>query len=247
MKQLFRNNAIVLHEILNGQSGEFEDIELARFKTILNHGLPCVSAPMSFEAIKPSLLITFDDGHKSDIEIVLPLLLERNATASFFIVPDFIGEKGFLNWNDVKKLSNAGMDIGSHSLSHKDFRTIDNNQVFSDLVESKKILEDKIGKSVVSFSFPYGFVPRSGGKLASASGYRHVFGSKHGIVTRRKNATEILPRNSINMTMSSKKITKVLEASINTRCWWTLEDTTKQLLKFILPQKVYFLFRSLIS
>lgn len=246
MKQLFRANAIVLHEILNGKPGEFEDIELVKFETILNHGLPCLSAPMSFESRKPSLLITFDDGHKSDVEIVLPLLLEHNATASFFIVPDFIGEEGFLSWQDVKELSNAGMDIGSHSLSHTNFRTIDNNQILSDLVESKRILEDKIGKPVVSFSFPYGFVPRRGLHLASASGYSHVFGSKHGIITSRKNLKEILPRNSINTLMSSKKITKILEASVSIRCWWVLEDNVKQFLKFILPQKVYFRLRSLI-
>ena len=245
MNQNFRNNVIVLHKVLKTSPVVFEDIDLVRFKTILDHKLPCLSATLSFESKEPCLLTTFDDGHKSDIELVLPLLLDRKASASFFIVPSFIGQRGFLTWKDVAKLSNSGMDIGSHSLSHVDFRKINNNKAISELVDSKKLIEDKIGKSVVSFSFPYGFVPRGAGELALASGYTYVFGSMHGIIQKKNNSGSVLPRNSINMGMSPKKINRTLDGGIVTRVLWKLEDITKMILKNVIPQNIYFFLRSL--
>lgn len=247
MQQPFKRNAIVLHKILNETPRAFEDIELERFKTILNHKLPCLSAPLAFEYNKPSLITTFDDGNNSDIEIVLPLLLESKASASFFIVPSFVGSHGFMSWDDIIKLAKSGMDIGSHSLSHIDFRKIDYNRTYLELNDSKKIIEDKIGKPVISFSFPYGFSSKNAHKIAKEIGYRYVFDSKHGVINECNSSEKILPRNSINRSMSNKRINKVLDGGLVIINLWYLEDFIKDLLKLILPQRIYFLLRSIIS
>ena len=247
MEPPFKRNAIVLHKILKETPRAFEDIELERFKTILNHRLPCLSVPLAFKYNKPSLIATFDDGHNSDIEIVLPLLLERKASASFFIVPSFVGSHGFMRWNDIIKLAESGMDIGSHSFSHLDFRKVDNNRIYLELNDSKKIIEDKIGKPVISFSFPYGFSSKNAHKIAKEIGYRYVFGSQHGVINGSNFSEKILPRNSINRSMSNKRINKVLDGRLVTLYLWQLEDFIKDLLKLILPQKIYFLLRSIIS
>ena len=66
----------------------------------------------------------------------------------------------FLDKNDLLKISkNPYITIGSHSYnhvplsiySHKDYGVI-----FSEISESKNILEDIINKEIISFSFPYG-------------------------------------------------------------------------------------------
>ena len=56
----------------------------------------------------------FDDGYKSDVEIVLPKLLKIGGEATFFIVKDYLNNDGFMCDKDVLQLSNQGMQIGSH-------------------------------------------------------------------------------------------------------------------------------------
>ncbi len=62
------------------------------------------------------VLITFDDGDVSNIEIALPLLVERGMVAEFFITSDFIGQPGMLSSQDVRSLSDVGMGIVSRTV-----------------------------------------------------------------------------------------------------------------------------------
>ena len=48
------------------------------------------------------------------------------------------------------------MDIGSHSVSHMDMLSLNQEDVSKELKDSKNIIEDKIGKKIKYFSFPYG-------------------------------------------------------------------------------------------
>jgi|APSaa5957512493_1039668.scaffolds.fasta_scaffold00145_22 peptidoglycan/xylan/chitin deacetylase (PgdA/CDA1 family) len=62
----------------------------------------------------------------------------------------------FLNWEDVKTLLGSGVEIGSHSISHHNLFEIDENLITKELKESKELIENKIGKTINSFSYPYG-------------------------------------------------------------------------------------------
>ena len=92
------------------------------------------------------ICLTFDDGFKSDVEIVLPKLKVNNAAATFFIVKNYLNTDGYMNEKDLIELSNQGMQIGSHSLSHPNFLEIDHPKVWEELVSSRKYLEDLISK-----------------------------------------------------------------------------------------------------
>ena len=69
--------------------------------------------------------ITFDDGNASDTEVALPLLRDRDLTASFFVCAGRIGEDGYLDAAAIRELAAAGMGIGSHGWSHVDWRATD--------------------------------------------------------------------------------------------------------------------------
>ncbi|WP_298798129.1 polysaccharide deacetylase family protein [Pseudonocardia sp. 73-21] len=84
----------------------------------------------SFESVldavadRSDVMITFDDGNVSDVEIALPLLLERNLSAQFFLPAGLIGEPGRLDESGIRKLTGTGMTIGSHGWAHRDWRRL---------------------------------------------------------------------------------------------------------------------------
>jgi peptidoglycan/xylan/chitin deacetylase (PgdA/CDA1 family) len=75
------------------------------------------------QIVHPSVLLTFDDGHKSWFEIAYPKLMEYGFHAVGFLVPTFIEEHPgpgvWLSWLEVLEMENCGvMSFESHSTHH---------------------------------------------------------------------------------------------------------------------------------
>jgi peptidoglycan/xylan/chitin deacetylase (PgdA/CDA1 family) len=104
--------------------------------------------------------ITFDDGNSSDIEIALPRLLERGLTAEFFVLAGLLGSPGRLTGSDVRKLQEAGMRIGSHGWSHRDWRRIDRAQAVEEMIEAPRVLSSVTNSPVSRVAVPFGSYDR---------------------------------------------------------------------------------------
>ena len=108
------------------------------------------------------LAITFDDGLKSVLTHAAPILAEYRVPWSAFIVSDWSdGGKGwpadtFLNWRDVEKIAALGAEIGSHSLSHPDFRNLSLSETQDQLGLSRRALLERVGIDTKSFAIPFG-------------------------------------------------------------------------------------------
>ncbi len=103
-----------------------------------------------------SLIITFDDGWRNQYSNAFPVLKEYNFPATFFIVIEQTGGNLFVSWSEIIEMVNSGMEIGSHTLTHPNLTTISGARLQRELEESKLILESKLGKDILSFSYPYG-------------------------------------------------------------------------------------------
>jgi peptidoglycan/xylan/chitin deacetylase (PgdA/CDA1 family) len=122
--------------------------------------------------------ITFDDGHRSNHALALPILRRFDCRAIFFITTDWIGTDGFMNENELRDLRNAGMMIGTHGCSHRYLSDLSESEVSRELSESKTKLEGILGEPVISVSLPGGRSHPSIRRLAGELGYRHVFTSR---------------------------------------------------------------------
>jgi hypothetical protein len=68
----------------------------------------------------PTVCLTFDDVPRSMYETAFPLLKKYGFRATAFIVPSFVGTRGFLTWSEIAEMSHSGVvDIQSHTLEHK--------------------------------------------------------------------------------------------------------------------------------
>jgi peptidoglycan/xylan/chitin deacetylase (PgdA/CDA1 family) len=137
-------------------------------------GLPFVTVSQWCAEPRPSraLILTFDDGHVSNYDVALPILLEHRLTATFFITAGRIGSGETMNWPQIRALHAAGMEIGSHTLTHRPPSTLDDDELRHELLESRRILEEGLGAPVTAISSPTGFFNPRMCTLARETGYR---------------------------------------------------------------------------
>jgi Polysaccharide deacetylase len=85
-----------------------------------------------------------------------------------------------LTWKQIKEMSDAGVDIQSHSLSHpflthRRHRSMDDARyaewLHRELAESKRILEKETGKKVQFLAYPYGDYDDRVANMVAKTGY----------------------------------------------------------------------------
>ncbi len=147
-----------------------------------------------------AVAITFDDGYYGQYQWAYPLLKKYGVSAAFFIIVNNVGQPGVLTWEEIKAMSEDGMFVGSHALSHPHLSALDDEQLRKELVDSKRILEEKIGRRVDLLSYPGGdynerviqFV-KDAGYQAALSVYKIIEqGPKFRYTIRRFHADDVL-------------------------------------------------------
>ncbi|HXH08791.1 MAG TPA: polysaccharide deacetylase family protein [Alphaproteobacteria bacterium] len=135
--------------------------------------LPTLTVVQWCSASRPprALVLTFDDGHVSNHDAALPMLIEHRLRATFFITVGRIGTGETMDWQQIRALHAAGMEIGSHTLTHRPPATLNDAQLRYELHESRRILEDGLGAPVTSVSSPTGFFNLRMCSIAREVGY----------------------------------------------------------------------------
>ena len=118
--------------------------------------------------------LSFDDGNRSDVDLVLPMLAERGLTADFHIVTGWATRPRHLDRQAVKDLAQAGMTLGSHGCKHVNWTVVDPATLQAEAYDSKAWLEDTLGQEVTLAAAPFGAVNAKVLACLRAAGYATV-------------------------------------------------------------------------
>ncbi|MBI3239329.1 MAG: polysaccharide deacetylase family protein [Flavobacteriia bacterium] len=157
--------------------------------------------------------LTFDDGHRSDIEIVLPLLKKFQFSATFFPVVHHINKEGYVNWEELHLLIKEGHTIGSHGLTHQRLSALTSDEARQEMFTSKELLEEQLGISVRLFSFPYGDYTKTISDMILETGYEQSVSTEFGF-NSTPNKLIVLKRWNVKRSTSTRKLKRVLEGNI---------------------------------
>jgi peptidoglycan/xylan/chitin deacetylase (PgdA/CDA1 family) len=124
--------------------------------------------------------LTFDDGAASDYAVVFPILRELGVRATFFVVPTLVDTPGYVGWAELREMVAAGMEVGSHSLTHPFVNALDRGGLVREFGESKRVLEERLGIAVRSASLPRGWEPPALRPVLVELGYRAFCTSRVG-------------------------------------------------------------------
>ena len=106
-----------------------------------------------------------------------------------------------LDWDDLKKLVSMGFSVGSHSSSHASLPALKEDDVASEIRESKASLEKRLNADVRAFAYPYGAWDRVARQEVERAGYACAFTAEAGFNDHQTDRF-LLRRSGINDSMN---------------------------------------------
>ena len=100
------------------------------------------------------VILSFDDNRKGNFTYAKPILDKYGFKATFFIICGKTVDKGAMNWQDIAAMQRDGMDIESHTMTHKHLNHLSANALNFEIAGSKQCLASH-GYNITSFAYPY--------------------------------------------------------------------------------------------
>lgn len=194
------------------------DIFLAQMQYLRDHGYRSMTLGALCRLLRegrplPSktVVISFDDGFRNNYEVAFPVLMKLGFTATLFPVtgcisgsmnwdktPD-VPNLQLLRWEEIREMADKGLEIGAHSLTHRNLCKVSGGAARSEIVDSRSEIESKILRQVGVFAFPYGVssdaveeIVREAGFLGAVTmGFGKVKGGDDPLRLKRLNVTGI--------------------------------------------------------
>ncbi|MCP3776515.1 polysaccharide deacetylase family protein [Paenibacillus sp. MZ04-78.2] len=117
----------------------------------------------------PTVLITFDDGYRDNLEYALPILERFGIKAIFFVITGKVVQfpqnnldscKEYMTWDELRDMHKFGHMVGAHTLSHPKLNMLSVKDAQREIEESIFDVEKQIGSSPIHFAYPYGIIPQ---------------------------------------------------------------------------------------
>jgi peptidoglycan/xylan/chitin deacetylase (PgdA/CDA1 family) len=142
----------------------FHDVTTARFRSqiaLIAHRAIETDGPVHRLNNDRFVVLTFDDSFAEHLTVGT-LLREHQLVGIFSVISGFLGKTGHLSVRDLKQLAALGHRIASHTVTHRPLPSLSNAELFTELGDSKAILEDLTGEAVDWLVPPGGLLcPRS--------------------------------------------------------------------------------------
>ncbi|HEV2662753.1 MAG TPA: polysaccharide deacetylase family protein [Ktedonobacteraceae bacterium] len=145
------------------------------------------------------VVLTFDDGFADFYTAALPILQEYNFPATLYIVTAYVGatslwlqhegeaQRPMLNWEQVASISAAGIECGGHTHTHPQLDTLSATKAREEIVQCKRILEERLGQEIESFAYPFGYHTATTQRLVQEAGYTSACAVKYAMSSETDN------------------------------------------------------------
>ena len=150
------------------------------------------------------VLITFDDGYVDNYTNAFPILKYYGMRATIFVIPAFVGKyNNYLTWDELREMEENGITVESHTMNHYKLEELPDDEIRSELLNSKQLLEEQLGHPVEFLAYPTGTYNLHIAGIAKAVGYKGAYTIKYGNVDLGSNfyALERVPIFNTGRTM----------------------------------------------
>lgn len=126
--------------------------------------------------------VTLDDGLADAVDAAERMLAARGGRGTAFVLPGLMGRqhphvpsRGLVSHTQLTDVASGGvLEIGSHSLTHRDLQTLPAPEVLADLRSSRSQLEELLGRPVEGLAYPFGRWDTATAGAAADAGYAYA-------------------------------------------------------------------------
>jgi peptidoglycan/xylan/chitin deacetylase (PgdA/CDA1 family) len=126
--------------------------------------------------------LSFDDGFLDVAENALPVLAEHGFRATVFVstgVADgratfswYRRQPPVIGWDDMRALDAGGtLGFEAHTVTHPNLLAVSDDAARAEIVDSKQVLEDRLGRPVRAFCYPAGLFGDRERTFVAEAGY----------------------------------------------------------------------------
>lgn len=151
----------------------------AQMRNLFERGIEVVDPedllrPDAEDSEHPAVALTFDDGFANFYSEAFPALAEFHFRSTVFLAAGYCGRAAawqgqppavaaldMLEWSRVEELSRLGVRFGAHTMSHAALDKLPFDQARAEILDSKARIEDRTGRAVTAFAYPYGAMSRA--------------------------------------------------------------------------------------
>ncbi len=120
---------------------------------------------------KKNVILTFDDGYEDNFQYMMPILQAHGMKAVVYVITNEIDKDGYLKLDQLKKMQDRGIEIGSHTANHRALVGLTKKDLKHELEASKQFLEWSGISPVLSISYPNGAYDDEVIKAIESAGY----------------------------------------------------------------------------
>ncbi|HUS30083.1 MAG TPA: polysaccharide deacetylase family protein [Kofleriaceae bacterium] len=159
----------------------------ARPKLALSYPRPMVlevGTPALRRAATKTLLRLVKSTYELDLERFLDELTAAAEVAWNTDVERELADGLLMTWDHVRALKAAGMDVQSHTCTHRVLQTLSSEHALAELVDSRAALERELGERIFAVSYPVGHTINDRidvRKAVARAGYRVGFTNATGV------------------------------------------------------------------
>ena len=152
-------------------------VTMQQVQSAWNEGTPLPSKPV---------VLTFDDGYRGQVDNAMPALKRHGWPGVLYMtIANFKPATG-LKEADVRKLLAATWELGAHTFSHSDLRTLGPAELRHEVDESRTWLQRKFHQPVNSFAYPAGMYGPPALKAVRRAGFHSAVTVKPGLASRKE-------------------------------------------------------------
>jgi peptidoglycan/xylan/chitin deacetylase (PgdA/CDA1 family) len=151
-------------------------LTVSRYASLLRSRAPLPPQPV---------LVTFDDGYADLATTALPVLLRYGISATAYVITSWLvsappGEPA-LDWDQLAQLHASGVEIGSHSHTHRALDCLRALDLYVETEVSRRVLEDALQTPVTSFAYPFGYHGPAVRQAAQLAGFTSACAVKNAL------------------------------------------------------------------
>jgi len=129
-----------------------------------------------------TVAVTFDDGFV-DFLGAAEQLAAAGCGATLYVPTAHVGRRArwmagyreaelrIMDWSQLAEVAAAGIEVGSHGHAHAELDLMPAHLMRADILRSRQLLADRLGRPVRSFCYPFGYHTRTVRAAAAGAGF----------------------------------------------------------------------------